>query len=68
MVWQEQCELIREEEASEIVEGEGCVGCGQGVWQEDLVLLFRLQLYWLEPCVEMDDFAAFYGLNYASLR
>ena len=68
LVWQEQYELVREEEASGIVEREGYVGFGQGVWQEDLPLLFLLQLYWLEPCIELDDFAALYGLSYAPLR
>jgi hypothetical protein len=68
LVWQEQYELVREEEASGIVEREGCVGFGEGVWQEDLALLFLLQLYWLEPCVELHDVAALYRLPYASLR
>ena len=48
-----------EEEAS------GTERDGQGVWQEDLALLFLLQLYWLEPCV---DVAALYRLSYAPLR
>ena len=51
-----------EEEAS------GTERDGQGVWQEDLALLFLLQLYWLEPCVELHDVAALYRLSYAPLR
>ena len=51
-----------EEEAS------GTERDGQGVWQEDLALLVLLQLYWLEPCVELHDVAALYRLSYAPLR
>ena len=42
--------------------------CGfRGAWQEDLALLFLLQLYWLEPCIELVNFAELYGLDYAPL-